>query len=166
MSKHFTRKWTTLLAISLAIGLLAETTLHAASTTRTDSMAAATGPVDDDTEGLFTLDFQTGDLLCFVMYPKGAGARKLGGFFKTNVLKDLGVDREKKPNYMLITGQTNFLRGSGTVRPGFSVFFVFDVNTGKFAAYGVPWDATSAARSAPQRAALILLDAQTIRRKN
>ncbi len=144
---------------------LPETALHAAGASRTETMAVATGPIDEDTEGLFILDFQTGELMCFVIYQKGAGKRKIGGFFRTNVIKDLGFEKQKKPNYLLVTGETNFLRGGGVLRPGISVAYVVDVNTGKFAAYVVPWDQTAHARMVPQTAQLITLDGETIRRK-
>jgi len=147
--------------------LFPETALHAVATARSESssMAVATGPIDEDTEGLFTLDFQTGELMCFVMYPKGAGQRRIGGFFKANVIKDLGFEKTKKPNYLLVTGVTSFVGRTGTTRPGLSVAYVVDPNTGNFVAYGVPWDQTAAARMAPQMGALVKLDAQGIRKK-
>src|SRR5688500_16615031 len=50
-----------------------------------DNFAIATGPVDDEVEGLFTLDFLTGDLQCFVPNPR-TGA--VGGWFKVNIAGD------------------------------------------------------------------------------
>ncbi len=32
-------------------------------------MAIATGPIDDDSEGVFFLDYLTGDLQCWFYYP-------------------------------------------------------------------------------------------------
>jgi len=145
--------------------ILPETALHAVSSTRAETLAAATGPVDDDMEGLFTLDFLTGDLQCFVMYSKGPGAQKFGGYFKTNVIPALqGADalkapeKGKKPSYLLLTGQSRFVRGGGMLRPGYSVAYVIDANTGRFAAYGIRWSPTQAASGRPQKDELVLLD--------
>src|SRR5215470_10630689 len=60
---------------------LEELKLKAMASHGADNFAIATGPVDEDVEGVFTLDFLTGDLHCFVMNPRGGG---LAGAFKYN----------------------------------------------------------------------------------
>lgn len=184
MANWLTRKSTALLAVGLALGLLAgvgmmmatrcavwsqpsgqtgppEVILHAESATGCDSMAIATGPVDDDAEGLFTLDFLTGELSCFVLYTKGPAAKSIGGRFKTNVTAPalLGTPAAgKKPHYLMVTGKANFVRGGATtVRPGYSVVYVVDTNTGKWVAFGVPWNPGGSSRGQVQEAALIPL---------
>jgi len=135
-----------------------ETALHATATDSGETLAIATGPIDEESEGLFTLDFLTGDLRCQVIYTRGNAAQKFGAIFTANVPRDLNIDKEKKPNYLMVTGQTRFLRGTGNVRPGYCVCYVCDANTGKFVAYGVPWNSTNAARGTPQQGQLIPLD--------
>jgi len=152
-----------LLCLGVALSLLPATALHAATASRNDSMAVATGPIDDATEGLFVLDFHTGELTCFVVYPKGAGPRKIGGIFKANVLKDLGFDKDKKLNYLLVTGWTDFPPKGAAVRPAKCVAYVVDTNSGKVAAYGILWNPTAAAAGRPQTGPLILLDKDTVR---
>jgi hypothetical protein len=184
MANWLTRKSAALLGVGLALGLLVgvgmmtgtlcavwfqhasptghpELVLHAESASGCDSMAVATGPIDEDSEGLFTLDFLTGELSCFVIYAKGPAARSIGGKFKANVTAPtlLGTPQAgKKPHYLLVTGKTNFVRGgSSTMRPGFSVAYVVDTNTGKWVAFGVPWNPSASARGQVQEAALIPL---------
>jgi hypothetical protein len=74
---------------------LADIELKAAASHGADTFAIATGYVDEDVEGLYTLDFLTGDLQCFVVNPR-TGAT--GGWFKANVANVLSVERGKKPN--------------------------------------------------------------------
>lgn len=185
MANWLTRKSAALLAVGLALGLLVgvgmmmgtlctvwvqpsgqtghpEVVLHAESASGCDSMAVATGPVDDDAEGLFTLDFLTGELSCFVLYTKGPSARQVGGTFKANVTAPalLGTPQAgKKPHYLLVTGKAAFIRGGGTsqVRPGYSVAYVVDTNTGKWVAFGIPWNPGGPSRGQAQVADMIPL---------
>src|SRR2546423_472901 len=67
---------------------LAELKLKASASHGSDTFAIATGYVDEDVEGLYTLDFLTGDLQCFVVNPRNGA---MGGWFKTNVASVLSV---------------------------------------------------------------------------
>jgi hypothetical protein len=143
-----------------------ETVLHAEAATGCETMAVATGVIDEDVEGLFTLDFLTGELSCFVLYAKGPLAQKLGATFKTNVAAAFGaIEQGKKPHYLLITGKANFTRGTGAgaVRPAYSVCYVVDTNTGKWVAYGIPWNQTASAQGRLQEAVMVPLANGVIR---
>ncbi len=134
---------------------LPETMLHAAATDSTENFAVATGPIDENAEGVFLLDSLTGDLQCTVLNFRTA---KFTSFFRTNVLKDLGVEG-KKPEFLLVTGVVQFRTG-GTTRPARCVAYVVDATTGRYAAYGVPW---STNQNRPLIGALGLLDIQDAR---
>jgi hypothetical protein len=110
----------------------------------------ATGLIDTDVEGLFTLDYLTGDLKCWVLNPRAPQAGWMGAF-QRNIIADLGVQQGKDPNYVLVTGQANFRQGAATVSPASCAVFVADANTGNFAAYTVMWNRTMARSGAPQR---------------
>ena len=125
-------------------------------------MAVATGPVDEDVEGFFVLDFLTGDLQCQVINSR---VGKFGALFRANVRADLGVGQSKKPKFLMVTGLASFNRGAGAIRPGLSAIYVIDANTGKFAAYGVPWSRQLANTVRPQAGALRLLDVGQIGRE-
>ncbi|GIW91212.1 MAG: hypothetical protein KatS3mg109_1659 [Pirellulaceae bacterium] len=130
--------------------------LQATATHGGQSMALATGRIEDG-EGLFILDYLTGDLHCFVIYPR-FGPNFLA-HFQTNVIQVLGVQPGKKPDYLMVTGEMDFRQGAGLNRPAGTVVYVADANTGKFAAFGIPWNRQAANVGQPQQGPLVLLSA-------
>ena len=132
------------LAVGLAIGLIAggiwpHTPLHATATDRLDTLAIATGAVDEDVEGVYFLDLLTGDLRALVM---GKQAGQFCGFFTINVAEHLGIDPAKNPRYVMATGLVN-LRHSGSggrMQPSRAVVYVAEITTGKVGAYAIPWN--------------------------
>jgi hypothetical protein len=146
----------TALTSQQSVGLtLPPTLLHATASHSGESMAIATGQIDEEVEGVFILDYLTGDLQCYVLNPR---TYTWGGVFKANVVQDLGVEQGKKPNFAMVTGGVNFLRGSASrAVPGMSVVYVIDANTGNFAAYGLQWDRTASRGGVPQQGVLARL---------
>ncbi len=134
--------------------------LQASATHGGQTMALATGPIDEG-EGLFVLDYLTGDLHCFVIYPR-FGSNFLA-HFQTNVIQALGVQAGKKPDYLMVTGQMDFRQGAGLNRPAGTVVYVADANSGRFAAYGIPWNRQAANVGQPQQGPLVLLSAGQVR---
>ena len=134
---------------SMAAASLQELKLKAVASHGTDTFAIATGPVDEDVEGLYTLDFLTGDLNCFVLNPR-TGA--YGGWFHANVANVLKVERGKKPSYLLATGTINVSGGGygGGGRPAASLCYVVDANTGQVAAFSFPWQKAATAAGVTQ----------------
>jgi len=128
--------------------------LKAMSTHGTDTFAIATGSVDDDVEGLYTLDFLTGDLQCFVINPRTG---KFGGWFKANVAAHLGAEKGKKPNYLLTTGMINVQGYGGNQRPAASLCYVVDANTGDVAAFSFPWAKSATAAGMAQATEMALV---------
>jgi hypothetical protein len=177
MLRHLHKRSTWMLLAGLAMGLLVgvgmmigtlvavrsapatalslpETLLHATASHSGKSMAMATGLVDEEAEGVFILDFLTGELQCYVINPR---TYQWGGMFKYNVISDLGVQQGKDPNYVMVTGQTQFQRGTGVATPAMCVVYVMDANTGNFAAYGLAWNRTMARGPQVQAGSLTLL---------
>jgi len=165
MLRHLHKQSTWMLLVGLAMGLLvgvgmmigmlaavrsipasgsplAETLLHATASHSGKSMAMATGPIDEEVEGVFILDYLTGDLQCYVINARFP--TQWSGMFKYNVIQDLGVEQGKDPNYVMVTGQTQFVRGSGVATPAMCTLYVMDANSGNFAAYGLAWNRTAA----------------------
>ena len=118
---------------------LEELKLKAAASHGADTFAIATGLVDDEIEGLYTLDFVTGDLQCFVISPKSGG---MAGRFMINVNdpRIFGAKKGKKPNFLLTTGMMSSGASSGGAKLAASVCYVVDANTGDVAAFGFPWN--------------------------
>jgi hypothetical protein len=127
-----------------------ETILHATASHSGKSFAMATAWIDNEIEGLFTLDYLTGDLKCWVMNPRNPSLGWTGGF-QHNVIADLGVQQGKEPNYVMVTGQANFVRGGAQTTPANSVVYVADANTGNFAAYTIYWNQTMGRTGALQQ---------------
>jgi hypothetical protein len=129
--------------------------LKAMSGYGSETFGMVTGPIDEDsTEGVFLLDYTTGDLTCWVINPR-TGA--FGAGFKRNIAGDLKVERGKKPSFVMATGIVAFRGFPGPQRPANTVVYVCDANTGRFASYFVPWTPGAAAAGALQINELKLL---------
>jgi hypothetical protein len=135
-------RWPAAMAIGLAAGLVLSgfwpyTPLHAVSTDRADTFAVATGPVDTKVEAVYFLDFLTGDLGALVLGETGG---VWSGFFSYNVSRDLAVDPQKNPKFMMVTGMATIRRAGGTrQQPSNAVCYVAEINSGLVAAYAIPW---------------------------
>jgi hypothetical protein len=117
-------------------------TVHAVSSLADESFAVCTAPLEIGLEGLFILDFQTGDLSGGVL---DKNTSKFTRGFRYNVLKDLDfkAGRVKNPRFLLVSGVTDFA-GVGSNSLAMSVLYVTDVATGITAAYGIPRTAQQA----------------------
>lgn len=133
-------------------GSLGDLRLKAMAAHGNDSFAIATGVIDDEVEGLYTLDFLTGDLQCFVINPRTGN---YGGWFRTNVSKDLSPEGSKKPSFLLVTGTIQVQGATGNQRPAGSLCYVVDANTGNAAAYSFPWGKSISAQGVPQSTPMI-----------
>lgn len=128
----------------------------AATAVSDDSFAACTAPIDDGIEGLFLLDFETGDLTGGVLNRTSA---KFTTAYRTNVLKDLGfkAGKVKNPKFLMTAGLADFTGNAGT-NMARSTLYVTDAATGVTVAYGIPWSGQQAAAGAPVQAQLVPLD--------
>lgn len=134
-------------------------TLHAATSAASNTMAVATGQISNDAEGIFFLDFITGDLQCLLYYPR-SGA--FGARYYTNVRQQL-LGGGKNSQYLLVTGSAVSIGSTGGARPANSLVYVTDVTTGMFAAYTVPFDRTAEASGTPQSGPLVFIGGGPIR---
>ncbi len=133
--------------------------IHASTAATSATMAVATGQVGVDSEGIFFLDFITGDLQCLVYYPR-VGA--FGARYFTNVLQHLpGGGRNSQ--YLLVTGTAIPTGVSVGPRPGNCLVYVTDAASGMFAAYAIPWDRTAEAGGRMQSGPLVFVGGGPIR---
>ena len=123
--------------------------VFAATAAADESFAACTTPIADGVEGLFLLDFETGDLTGGVL---NRGTTKFTSTYRHNVLKDLDfkAGKVKSPKFLLTAGAVEFT-GPGSAG---SALYVTDASTGVTVAYGIPWNAQQPAAAA----ALVPLD--------
>ncbi|MBC7856888.1 MAG: hypothetical protein IAF94_25945 [Pirellulaceae bacterium] len=114
---------------------LEELKLRASASHGSETFAMATGMLDD-TEGVFMLDYLTGDLTCFALNSRQPA--KFYAMFHTNVWQELPVEKGKKPTYVMCTGAWSYRGGtSGGGKAAECVVYVADCNTGGFVAYSV-----------------------------
>ena len=115
-----------------------EIPLHATATHGQDNYAIATGPIDENVEGLYFLDALTGEL-------KGAGINirtgKYQAFFSRNVMQDFfsGGRQAKNPRFLIVTGQADLQTTAGRVRFAQSAIYVAELTTGQVAAYAIQY---------------------------
>ena len=128
--------------------LILPQTLSATATHGSEAFAIATGKVAEDAEGIFFLEYLTGELTCSVIYPRTG---TFGAQFRTNVTRDLGATRRRSPNYIMVTGETAVTSGNtGVIRPSPCVIYVVDTNSGGFACYRIAWNRQLANTGQPQ----------------
>ncbi len=125
---------------------LPETALHASATDSGETFSIATGSIADGVEGIFCLDFLTGELQCWVLDDR---RNQIGGYFKHNVVPDLGVDQTRKnPKYLMATGSMGFRAGVGGRGYSECILYVADAKSGNVVGYVVPWNKSAASRGA------------------
>ncbi len=152
------------MVIGILIGLVAgalvpNTPLHASASIGQESFALCTGEVDTGLEGVYTLDYLTGELTGYVI---NTSTRKFTTAYKHNVLKDFGPEA-KNPKFLMVTGAANLPQGRQPVGVGRALIYIAELSSGKVAAYGVPWNTGRA--TAPGTATLnfVPLDAGSFR---
>jgi hypothetical protein len=143
-------------------GVWPDSPAHAVATSQIESFSVCTAPIDEDGEGVFFLDYLTGELKGAALNPSNG---KFTVVFGVNVATTLGVDITKNPKYLLVSGTANFRRAVNTQQMGSSVLYVAELSSGKVAAYGIPWNprARTAAVSAPVPVTLAPLDVYQFR---
>ncbi len=155
-----------LIAIGVGVGVLLRPSqsslpkelLQAAASHGSSTMAIATGPIDEDSEGIFFLDYITGDLQCWVYYPR---LQTFGAKFGTNVRAQLPSG--KNPEYLLVTGAAVTSGASSNTRPAMCLAYVMDVHEGIFAAYAVPWNRSAENSGGAQVAPMVCVGSGQIR---
>ena len=149
------------LIVGLAVGgLWPHTPLHAVATDRAETFAIATGAVDDETEAIYFLDFLTGQLRAAVL---GYQTGRFMAFYEHNVLEDLAVEPGRRPQFLMVTGLVDLQRGVARMRPSRSVVYVAEVNSGRIAAYAIPWSPSAHRAGQTFSGGFIPLDATQFR---
>jgi hypothetical protein len=149
------------LGMGIAIGMLIagcwpNVPVHAVATDRTDGFAVATGYCDESVEAVYFLDFLTGELSAAVV-SKQSG--KFNAFYSHNVISDLGLNPAKPPRFLLTTGTVDLRRSGGKTNTlSRSLVYVAELQTGKVAAYAIPWSSSAWNAGQTMRGQFTLLD--------
>ena len=154
------------LGMGLVIGLLfagywPNVPLHAVATDRTDAFAMATGSCDESVEAVYFLDFLTGELSAAVV-SKQTG--HFNAFYAHNVVADLGINPARAPRFLMTTGTVDLRRTGGkTTALSRSLVYVAELQSGKVAAYAIPWSSSAWTAGQTLRGDFTLLDVRRFR---
>ncbi|HEY3964311.1 MAG TPA: hypothetical protein VGM05_07115 [Planctomycetaceae bacterium] len=107
--------------------------------------------IDDPIDGVFILDFLTGQLKGAVMNRQ---AGRFTSFYMRDLANDFNVKGDEDPHYCIVTGYSQMPAAQGTTFAS-GVLFVGELTSGKVAAYGFPWNEAGMGAVVP----LVLLDA-------
>jgi hypothetical protein len=131
--------------------------LHAVATQGAEGFALATGVIDSNLEGVFFLDYLTGNLKGAVI---SLASGKFTTFYDYNVMRDFQLDATKSPKFLMVTGLAALRRGPSQVQPGQSMIYVVELNSGICAAYAIPWNTGRASNPSPagQNGTFVLCD--------
>lgn len=140
-------------------GLMPYAPLHAVGNDRGDTFAIATGPLDEEVEAIYFLDFLTGDLRAAALNPRMG---RFNAFFQFNILQPMQIDVSKNPKFSMITGGADLRRGTG-IPLGRSVVYIAESTTGMVGAFATPWDRSVANSNKPITATLRMLDVRPFR---
>jgi hypothetical protein len=122
------------LVLGVGIALLLQgQPAQATATDHADDFAIATGHVTADLEAVYLLDFKTGSLLGSVMN-KQTG--EFQNFYKRELAADFDLKGKAKPKFLMVTGAMQSARAQV---PIYHVLYVAELNSGKLAAYAMPY---------------------------
>ena len=171
-----------LVAGLMAGGLWPDTPLHAVASDRAEGFILATGAADGNCEAVYFLDGISGTLNAGVLSRMG---RPFQAFYKANIGSDLTarietlnqaikqanlaarrgstpptpqIQAPQNPHFLMVTGAADIRPSMGArEKPGLSVVYVAETNTGIVMVYGLPWDASKHAANMPEQEQLIPL---------
>ena len=155
---------TTWMLLGLVVGLVGgvilagrwpQVPVYAVATHGQDNFAICTGPMDENVEGIFTLDSVTGELKAAVL---NVQSRRFNTLFEYNVTRDLPVTGSKNPQYRIVSGITNVRQVVSAGQLARSVIYVAEVTSGRVMAYGIPWVAGRSSSPVQLRETLVPLD--------
>lgn len=164
MNRSFWHHRATWLAMGLVAGLVISGSwpyspaAHATATDRHENFAICTGSVGGGLEGVYVLDFLTGDLMAGVLSPQTG---TFNAYYRRNIVADLGVVPAQGPRYLMVSG-TGTVQARGAGRAAQGILYVAELTTGKIAAYTVPWAGNLAGGQVVQ-SSFALLDVKPFR---
>lgn len=137
---------------------LSEAVLHATATHGGTNVAVATGQVSEEAEGIFILDYVTGNLQCWVYYPR---MQAFGAKFGTSINQQL--PQTKNAEYLLVTGTSIAQQATSNARPAGCICYVVDTKSGMFAAYSLPWNRQAEISGQTQSGQLVFMGGDQFR---
>ena len=139
-------RWTWL-AVGLAAGLCVSyfwphEPVAASGNDRDAKFGILTTPMARNVEGVFVLDYLTGQLSGAVLNP---ATGTFNHTYSRKIADDFQVDAKAKPSYVFVAGQAVLPRNQLARFPGASVIYIGDKASGRVIAYKVNFPQTRAA---------------------
>jgi hypothetical protein len=134
--------------------------VDASATQGEDNFSIATGMIGNGIEGLYFLDYLTGDLRAVVLNRRTA---KFSGFYQYNIQNDFNVSGSKNPKFLMVTGQVEVPRGRGPTQIGNSAIYIAEATTGQVNAYAIEWSSAKYAAGKIDQGTFTLLDGEQLR---
>jgi hypothetical protein len=117
----------------LLAGLVQGQPSYAVATDHADDFAIATGPLTNELEAVYLLDFKSGRLMGSVLNRQ---AGKFQAFYERNLASDFNLAARAKPKFIMVTGVAQVARAQVPIN---HCLYVAEVNSGKMAAYFMPY---------------------------
>lgn len=108
--------------------------------------------INDPMDGVFILDFLTGQLRGAVINRQTG---KFTNFYTANLAKDFDVDPKAQPHYAMVSGYSQLASRQGATFAS-GMIYAAELSSGKLIAYAFPWK--EAPRPAPQLVSMIPVD--------
>jgi hypothetical protein len=134
-------------------GLVPPMPLHGSTAASVEGFSVCTAELEPGQEGIYYLDYQTGDLAAAFLHPRTG---KFTNFYKHNILKDFA--EAKTPKFMLVSSSTPTIFPQGNIRPSTGIVYVVEVTSGIACAYAAPYATNRESIPAQTDTALQLID--------
>lgn len=146
-------------------GLVPPMPLHGSTAASIEGFSVCTAELEAGQEGIYYLDYQTGDLAAAFLHPRNG---RFINLYKHNILKDFA--EAKTPKFMLVSSSTPMINPQGNIRPSVGIVYVIEVTSGIACAYTAPYATNRDSVAIPTNEALRLVDkikfrSQAIREK-
>ena len=140
MAKYIREKAVMWLVIGVLIGVgvlwfRPQQTVYAVTTDRNEKFAVATCEMTGGIEGVFVLDFLTGQLRGAVLNTRTG---KFQFEYTRNIALDFDVDSKAEPYYTIVSGRVG-LPATGGVTPAAGTIYVAELSSGRVNAYMFPY---------------------------
>ena len=134
-------------------GLVPPMPLHGSASQNVEGFSICTGELESGFEGIYYLDYQTGDLSGAFLHPRTG---KFINLYKYNILKDFAD--AKSPKFLMVSGSSPMIFPQGNIRPSVGIVYIVEVTSGIVCAYTAPYATNRESIPTPTNELMRLVD--------
>jgi len=127
--------------------------LHGSASQNVEGFSICTGELESGFEGIYYLDYQTGDLSGAFLHPRTG---KFINLYKYNILKDFAD--AKSPKFLMVSGSSPMIFPQGNIRPSVGIVYIVEVTSGIVCAYTAPYATNRESIPTPTNELMRLVD--------